>query len=694
MKTSIIKSIFLLFLATSSLLSQWTQTSSLNAYGGIIKQILQNENYLYALIPSAGLYVSSNQGAQWANTTTGLTNIQVYCVTANQQRVFIGTSNGVYQSINQGFTWNQMPDSGLLTLGIFSLAMKNNVIYAGANDQVYISNNFGNSWTHGNSIIPGVIAPIVIDSVGSNSFYIYAGTPYGLIWSIDEGLNWNYTILANQIYGIAAYGPYIYASIGYGIKLSNDFGNSFSLVGPQQSFIHSLSSEGAIVYASASDGIYKSTNNGSVWNNILPNIEMLSAYANGNNLFAGTDGYGVRISSDGGQNWMNASNGLTPIQISALCSIGNEIFAGTYGDGVFESTNDGLSWVPLNDNISVNYIRKMTCTDSTLFALESSKILYTSNPGINWFAINDGGSNLAVKNNYVYLGINVSDDPGPFSIKKQGGDKIHGINLTTDYGASWSWVYPSDYVSTMAADSSSIIASVYGSVQISFNHGINWINVSSGLPTASGVNRFYFYDNNILAGFLGSGIYLSSNYGTSWNPINSGLTSQNINCFTSFNNSLYVGTDSGVFESTNLGASWVDKSSNLLSNKKIRSLSENGNYLVALADDNMIWKFPLPNIIGNKHTGTNIPHKYSLYQNYPNPFNPSTKINYDLPENTYVKLIVYDALGREVKALVNEKQNAGSYRVEFEGSNLPSGIYFYNLITGSYSATRKLVLLK
>ncbi|MGO9482602.1 MAG: T9SS type A sorting domain-containing protein [Candidatus Kryptoniota bacterium] len=88
------------------------------------------------------------------------------------------------------------------------------------------------------------------------------------------------------------------------------------------------------------------------------------------------------------------------------------------------------------------------------------------------------------------------------------------------------------------------------------------------------------------------------------------------------------------------------------------------------------------------------PRSFSLEQNYPNPFNPSTTINYQLPMNSHVTLNVYDILGREVATLVNEKENAGSYSVKFDGSRLASGVYFYRLTAGSFISVKKLVVLK
>ncbi|MGA7159690.1 MAG: T9SS type A sorting domain-containing protein [Bacteroidota bacterium] len=88
------------------------------------------------------------------------------------------------------------------------------------------------------------------------------------------------------------------------------------------------------------------------------------------------------------------------------------------------------------------------------------------------------------------------------------------------------------------------------------------------------------------------------------------------------------------------------------------------------------------------------PKTFELSQNFPNPFNPTTIINYQLPMNSLVTLKIYDILGREVAILTNGRQNAGYYSATFDGSNLPSGVYFYKLEAGTYSKTKKLLLLK
>ncbi len=85
---------------------------------------------------------------------------------------------------------------------------------------------------------------------------------------------------------------------------------------------------------------------------------------------------------------------------------------------------------------------------------------------------------------------------------------------------------------------------------------------------------------------------------------------------------------------------------------------------------------------------------FGLDQNYPNPFNPATVISYQLPVSGQVSLKVYDMLGKEVASLVNETKEAGSYSAKFDGSQLSSGIYFYTLQSGNFTATKKLTLMK
>ncbi|MEZ4689107.1 MAG: T9SS type A sorting domain-containing protein [Ignavibacteria bacterium] len=89
-----------------------------------------------------------------------------------------------------------------------------------------------------------------------------------------------------------------------------------------------------------------------------------------------------------------------------------------------------------------------------------------------------------------------------------------------------------------------------------------------------------------------------------------------------------------------------------------------------------------------------IPEKYNLYQNYPNPFNPVTNIKFDIIKSNNVKVIVYDLLGKEVTVLLNEVLQPGSYKVDFDGSRLSSGIYYYKVVTNEFTDIKKMTLIK
>jgi len=99
-------------------------------------------------------------------------------------------------------------------------------------------------------------------------------------------------------------------------------------------------------------------------------------------------------------------------------------------------------------------------------------------------------------------------------------------------------------------------------------------------------------------------------------------------------------------------------------------------------------------VTGINQISSEVPNVYSLSQNYPNPFNPTTTISYGIPKPGNVKLIVYDLLGREVATLVNEFQQAGRYKVDFDGSKLASGMYIYRIESGSFTDSKKMLLVK
>ena len=120
-----------------------------------------------------------------------------------------------------------------------------------------------------------------------------------------------------------------------------------------------------------------------------------------------------------------------------------------------------------------------------------------------------------------------------------------------------------------------------------------------------------------------------------------------------------------------------------------------GSFLSQTSDHFPVWvRFQWGTPTSNELDRNEIVSKLRLDQNYPNPFNPSTTISYSLTSNSNVRLEVFDLMGRKVATLINERQQAGEQTVQFDASNLASGIYIYRLDTGSQLLTKKMILLK
>jgi len=121
-----------------------------------------------------------------------------------------------------------------------------------------------------------------------------------------------------------------------------------------------------------------------------------------------------------------------------------------------------------------------------------------------------------------------------------------------------------------------------------------------------------------------------------------------------------------------------------------------GKYNYRLKQIDFNGNFEYHNLNGEVEVG--VPTKYDLSQNYPNPFNPVTKINFELPYDSKVKMIIYDVTGREIKTLVNEVRTAGYHTIVYDASLISSGVYFYRIIANAngkdFISTKKMTIIK
>ena len=117
-----------------------------------------------------------------------------------------------------------------------------------------------------------------------------------------------------------------------------------------------------------------------------------------------------------------------------------------------------------------------------------------------------------------------------------------------------------------------------------------------------------------------------------------------------------------------------------------------GKYRYRLKQTDFNGTFEYFNLMNEVVIGT--PGKFYLHQNFPNPFNPTTKINFDMSSDAFVKITVYDVSGKEVSILVNEFVPAGFHNVDFSGQNIAGGVYFYKIEAGNLTSVRKMLLIK
>ena len=242
------------------------------------------------------------------------------------------------------------------------------------------------------------------------------------------------------------------------------------------------------------------------------------------------------------------------------------------------------------------------------------------------------------------------------------------------------------------------------SVRKTTNGGLNW-TAPWGTNAQVGFNAIHFSDINNGWAVGKNGIVLhTTNGGSSWNyvtnlGINSSYNSKAV--FFINSNTGWIGTDRDneypkVLYTNNGGNSWI------IQNTPIPGIPGDDIFSIFFYDANNGWLTADYGRICHttnggvwvKNISTEVPSSFSLKQNYPNPFNPTTNIRFDLPKSGNVKLVVFDALGREVVTLVNEQLKPGTYEVDWNGSGYPSGVYFYQLTTGEFSDTKKMLMIK
>ncbi len=381
---------------------------------------------------------------------------------------------------------------------------------------------------------------------------------------------------------------------------------------------------------------------------------------------------------------------------------------------VYKTTNGGIDWLLIFNDSSYYFSNKLTfLNELTGWSGLTNGICKTTNGGVSWTKLN-----IPSMSGISFPGISIVNSNLVYVCGNSQG--IPKIAKSTDNGNTWSVTSITSLLNGVfdikffneniglasGYKNGSYLVNSNGAILYTSNGGVNW---SSRYTTnAVGVNALkinFNYDNSaggvVLEGAVSPSVFLkTTDQGSTFSEM-------------TFSNSSYISQAIG-FRNSNIG--WVGGSR--LTNAPIYYTVNGGgvfdtvkwgrnitsivfvNDTIAFASGYSVYKYSNGTDVGIGNNNGEI-RNYYLSQNYPNPFNPSTKINYVLPNQSFVSLKVYDAMGREVQTLVNGNLNAGTYNVEFSGEGFSSGVYFYKLevrssnsSTDKFTDVKRMVLLK
>ena len=426
-----------------------------------------------------------------------------------------------------------------------------------------------------------------------------------------------------------------------------------------------------------SKGIYKTTNAGTTWNR--QNAYNASLYGPSyihffdaqNGVVIGDPNIETYTTSNGGLTWNPVSmppalpDEVTWLNGTSITALGNTVWFGT-GARIYKSTDKGYNWTILISepqyiiwNPSIAFQNSLTGIYSLKKQGNATDHLYrrTTDGGLTWNII----SNSIIDN---IAPTSLQHIPGTVSTYVLSGGRNPGMNgtaVTSDAGISWSLienvgnlhiVFPSYTVGWGSQYSSNVVQKYIGPplpvpVELaSFTGTSNGKEVILNWSTATELNNYGFeIQRKVLSGEFATVAFVKGQ----------GTTTQQ---------------NQYSFSDKNL---------------------DQGKYSYRLKQVDFSGAFEYSKTIEVEVITVEF---YSLEQNYPNPFNPSTTISYGLKEKSNARLTLLNSLGEEIAVLINEEQDKGYHKVEFDGSKLSSGVYFYKLTAGNFISTRKMLLLK
>jgi choice-of-anchor A domain-containing protein/uncharacterized repeat protein (TIGR01451 family) len=383
-------------------------------------------------------------------------------------------------------------------------------------------------------------------------------------------------------------------------------------------------------------------------------------------------------------NWTQIGNiGFNEIVWSLANDLNGNLLIGTVGGKIFRTTDNGVTYQYLNPNMNVGFIWSlMVHNNGNIFAGTEQGLFFSSNNGSTWQLTSLSGSDVRAI---------AKDNAGNLYAGLFG----QGIFKSTNNGLNWTLL--NNGLTSLAVHSIVVtpsneifVGTFGGGVYSSNDGGANWNQKPIGYnfvwALAAAPN------GNLYAGTYGNGVYRSTDNGNTWVKSNSYPANFVYALSVDGSGNLYASSwEAGVFATNTSSSTWqpIGLGGFGVSSVLVNSMN---NSVIAGTSNGAVFKLidsPL-----SVNGSSEIPNTFSLEQNYPNPFNPSTTIEFSLANKEQVTLRIYNALGELVETLINENLEAGNYKINFNGSNLTSGMYIYHIQAGSFSASKKMMLVK